>query len=93
MTVHEILLDVARKHRLKIEDMKSRRRERYVVAARVDFIRRAAAERNLSDAQIGRFINRTSWTVRHHRDEAVADKKRAKTREWSRRVRAEDATL
>ena len=36
------------------------------VPARADFIKRARTERKLSAAQIGRFINLSEWTVRHH---------------------------
>jgi chromosomal replication initiation ATPase DnaA len=90
MTVYDILRDVARKHRLKIDDMKSRRRVRYLVEARIDFIRRVGTERQLSDGQIGRLINRTAWTVRHHRNEAAGARKKAMSLAWHRRTKPKE---
>jgi chromosomal replication initiation ATPase DnaA len=80
MNVHDILRNVARAHRVKIEDIRSRRRQQYLVDARVAFIKQAAS-RNLTNGQIGRVINRTAWTVRHFKDDAVRDRKLARQRE------------
>lgn len=67
MTAQQTLLEVAEKHRLTVDEMKSKRSLRPLVKARAEFIRRACSERNLSDGQIGRILNLTSWTVRYWR--------------------------
>ena len=79
-TVHDILRDIARVHRVKIEEIRSPSRDQYLVDARVAFIK-AVASRNLTNGQIGRVINRSPWTVRHHKDDAFRNRKLRRQRE------------
>ena len=69
MTADEILKEVAASHGVPLREIRSKKRFQTLVKARREFIKRAKRERNLSDGQIGRLINRTSWTVFYHRND------------------------
>lgn len=77
MSAFEILKAVAISNGVEVSDIKSRSRKSHLIRARVEFIRRATTERKMSAAQIGRFINRSEWTVRYHRSPLMRARKLA----------------
>lgn len=65
----KILKQVAERHGVSVEAMKSKCRKDRLVRARMEFVIRVKKERpHLTDSQIGRFVNRSSWTVYYYRD-------------------------
>lgn len=61
--LEQIVLEVCAKHGIPIHGMKARTRTADVVAARLEFYYRAAAETECSYPEIGRFIKRDHSTV------------------------------
>lgn len=84
MTANEILHQVAAKHAMTVDQIKSRNRCKAFVTARAEFIERAYTERQLSDGQIGKFINLTSWTVHYWRNHDA--RLRKNTRRYHERI-------
>lgn len=83
MNAKQIIRDIARKHNLQPSDILGDGRFAHICAARREIVR-SLRDRGLTDGQIGRFINRSTWTVYHYRsDNSVVYK-----RERMRRVRA-----
>lgn len=66
LTLRRLLAEVAAKHHLHPSLLASSKQTKYLVAARREFIYRAATETNNPLSAIGRFIGRDHSTVLHH---------------------------
>lgn len=86
MNTKQILTEVAKKHGIDVELLKSKSRKQILVDARIEFAVRARSERShLSSGVIGRFINRSPWTVAYYVNEEMRERRRAISR-WKRRL-------
>jgi hypothetical protein len=63
MTLREIMIEVAIKHRLRIEDIRARSKVPKLVRARQEFCYRALNETGRTSGEIGFFIRREHATV------------------------------
>lgn len=79
MNTKQILMDVARKHGIDVELIKGRSRKQFLVNARIEFVVRVKCERShLSSGVIGRFINRSSWTVAYYASEEFRKRRQSR---------------
>ena len=62
----EIALAVAAAFRVTVEQMCGRSRKRWIITARIVFIKRAYATGKFSSVDIGRALNRDHTTILHH---------------------------
>lgn len=80
----KILAEVASKHRIGVQDIKSRHRKNYLVTARIEVARRLFGEAGMPVNQIARVMKRNHSTVNYYIGSGVRERRAAKKRKPDR---------
>lgn len=80
----QILVEVAAKHKIGVEDIKSRHRKSYLVAARIEAAKRLFDETDLSVNQIARAMKRDHSTVSYYLGSEIRARRAVKRRKIDR---------
>lgn len=79
VSASQIIRDVAKAHRVSVDDIKGKSRAPRMVAARVEIAGRLTSECDMTSGQIAHRIGRTAWTVRYYLDPVFRKKKSARS--------------
>ena len=69
-TMLDTAYQVCRKHEIELKDLKSKKRTRHFVVARIEFTKRCLKELNKTMNQIGRFLNKDHTTIIYYKNYA-----------------------
>lgn len=69
----QIIWEVAQAHGVELDDLRSPRRSKKLVLARVAVAQRLKAERNLGNGVIGRMIGRSCWQIYYYLNEGFRE--------------------
>lgn len=82
MNAMQIMRYVASRHLLSVDDLRGPSQAPRIVAARIVVAHLLKHERGLNTGQIGKLLNRTTWTIRYYLDHEFREKRKQRMRRY-----------